>query len=162
MLDFVGQYRREFRFADRLGAMLADPSASIKSQVESGFTALPPGCSITLERVAKERVLAHINAQVRGRREKLIESLKQLRERLERTPTQLEYIETTRLDPRVFYTGDERSTWAGILQGAGLGGTIEEVRALEPYIAPLRATASLTPPGGYGTTMVTGRCGQSV
>ena len=144
VLDFVGQYRREFRFADRLGAMLADPSASIKSQVESGFTALPPGCSITLERVAKERVLAHINAQVRGRREKLIESLKQLRERLERTPTQLEYIETTRLDPRVFYTGDERSTWAGILQGAGLGGAIEEVRVLEPYIAPLRATASLT------------------
>ena len=143
VLDFVGQYRTEFRFADRLAAMLADASASIKSQVESGFTALPPGCSITLESIARQRVLAHINAQTSGRR-KLIESLKQLRERLQRTPTQFEYVEATRIDPRAFYANDERSTWTGILHGANLEATADEVHALEPYIAPLRAIASLT------------------
>ena len=143
VLDFVGQYRKEFRFADRLAALLADPSTSIKSQVESGFTALPPGCSSTLESIARQRVLAHINAQTGGRR-KLIESLKQLRERLQRTPTQFEYVEATRIDPRALYANDERSTWTGILHGATLEATADEVHALKRYIAPLRAVASLT------------------
>jgi superfamily II DNA or RNA helicase/HKD family nuclease len=145
VLDFVGQYRKEFRFSARLGAMLADPSASVESQVEHGFTALPPGCSITLERIAREQVLANIRAQTRSQRERLIESVKRLRERLERTPTQRDYLEATRLDPRVFYAKkDARLSWSGALEGAKLGGTAEDLEAIEPFMVALRAIASIT------------------
>ena len=145
VLDFVGQYRKEFRFADRLGAMLADPSVSIEGQVEAGFTALPPGCSITLERIAREQVLSNIRAQIQSQRARLIESLKRLRERLERTPSMREFIETLRVDPRSFYAKrDARLSWSGILEGAKLGGTIEELDAIEPFMAALRAVASIT------------------
>lgn len=145
VLDFVGLYRKEFRFADRLGAMLADRSVSIEGQVEDGFTALPPGCSITLERVARERVLENIRAQTRSQREQLIEAVKRLRERLERTPTQREYLEATRLDPRVFYVKkDARLSWSGTLVGAGLGGSAEDLSVIEPFMVALRAVASIT------------------
>ncbi|MCX5650819.1 MAG: DUF3427 domain-containing protein [Planctomycetota bacterium] len=145
VLDFVGQYRKEFRFGDRLGAMLADPSVSVEGQVENGFTALPPGCSITLERIARVHVLSNIRAQIRSRRARLIESLKRLRERLERTPSMRDFIETQRVDPRSFYAkSDARLTWSGILEGAKLGGTAEDLGAIKPFLAALRAVASIT------------------
>ncbi len=152
-LDFVGQYRKEFRFAQRLGAMLADESVSVQGQVEYGFTALPPGCSITLERIARERVLANIHAQTRTRRARLIETVQLLRERLERWPTMHESLEATREDPRVFYkTSDARLSWSGVLHGAMRGGDfgVGEVgdpaglAAIKPFVAPLRAIASIT------------------
>jgi hypothetical protein len=125
--------------------MLADRSVSIEGQVEDGFTALPPGCSITLERVARDRVLENIRAQTRSQREQLIEAVKRLRERLERTPTQREYLEATRLDPRVFYVKkDARLSWSGALVGAGLGGSAEDLSVIEPFMVALRAVASIT------------------
>jgi superfamily II DNA or RNA helicase/HKD family nuclease len=145
VLDFVGQYRKEFRFSDRLGAMLADPSVSLEGQVESGFTALPPGCSITLERIARGQVLSNIRAQIRSHRARMIESLKRLRERFERTPSMREFVETQRVDPRSFYAKrDARLTWSGIVEGAKLGGTAEDLDAIKPFLAALRAVASIT------------------
>lgn len=145
VLDFVGQYRKEFRFSERLVAMLADPAASIESQVENGFTALPPGCSITLERIAREQVLANIRAQTRSQRERLIESIKRLRERLERTPSMRDYLEATRIDPRTFYAKrDARLTWSGLLAGASLASDDAEIDGLTPFISSLRAVASIT------------------
>ncbi|MBM3275016.1 MAG: DEAD/DEAH box helicase family protein, partial [Candidatus Sericytochromatia bacterium] len=121
VLDFVGQHRKEFRFSDRLGAMFADQSASIEAQVENGFTALPPGCSISLERIAREQVLANIRAQTSTQRERLIESIKRLRERSGRTPSMRDYLEATRIDPRAFYAKrDARYSWFGLLDDAGL------------------------------------------
>lgn len=145
VLDFVGQYRKEFRFAQRLAAMLADPSASIESQVERGFSALPPGCSITLERIARDEVLANIRAQTRSQRDRLIEAIKRLRERLERTPSMREFIDASRVDPRTFYAKrDARITWSGLIAGAGLGDGTDESAAIEPFIAALRSVATLT------------------
>lgn len=146
VLDFVGHYRREFRFGDRLGALLADRSSSIDTQVRSGFTSLPPGCSVTLERIARDRVLAHIHAQNRvSLNAQLVESFVQLRERLGRAPTQSELIETTGREPRAFYKGDTSSTWAGIVHAAQPAEwTAVDVDSLQPFISALRAVAALT------------------
>lgn len=145
VLDFVGQYRREFRFSERLGAMLADASVSVEGQVEGGFTALPPGCSITFERIAREHVLANIKAQTRTHRAQLIEAVKRVRDRLERLPTQREFLEATRLDPRVFYAKpDARLTWTGVTSIAVSAREIDGIDALVPYISALRAIASVT------------------
>ena len=145
VLDFVGQYRREFRFEDRLGALVSERSASIESQVEKGFTALPPGCSITLERIARERVLENIRSQVRSFRERLIEAVRRLRERIERTPSLRDFVESTRSDPRTFYARkDARTTWSGVVLGAGLGASESALEEIQPFIAPLRALGSIS------------------
>jgi len=145
VLDFVGQHRKEFRFGDRLGAMLADQSVSVESQVEHGFSALPAGCSITLERIAREQVLANIRAQVHSRRVRLIESIKQLRDKLGRTPSMRDYLEATRIDPRTFYAKpDARFSWFGLLDGVGLLDVGDALADVKPFVSALRAIASIT------------------
>jgi hypothetical protein len=90
-------------------------------------------------------VLANIRAQTRNQREQLVEAVKRLRERLERTPSQREYLEATRLDPRVFYAKkDARLSWSGALEGAKLGVAPKELEAIEPFMVALRAVASIT------------------
>lgn len=62
VLDFIGQHRREFRFASRFRALSAMPTANLRMEVESGFPHLPSGCLVQLERVAAERILENIKA----------------------------------------------------------------------------------------------------
>ncbi len=52
VLDFVGHAHRNFRFDLRYRALLTDASVSLERQVEHGFTHLPAGCTIVMERVA--------------------------------------------------------------------------------------------------------------
>ncbi|HEX6514483.1 MAG TPA: DUF3427 domain-containing protein [Nocardioidaceae bacterium] len=58
VLDFIGQHRAEYRFERRYQALVDPAQGDARTQAEAGFPFLPAGCSITLERVARERVLA--------------------------------------------------------------------------------------------------------
>ncbi|MGO1971418.1 MAG: DUF3427 domain-containing protein [Propionibacteriaceae bacterium] len=62
VLDFIGQHRAEYRFAQRFEALVDPAQGSVREQAEAGFPFLPAGCSITLERVTRERVLAALKA----------------------------------------------------------------------------------------------------
>jgi superfamily II DNA or RNA helicase/HKD family nuclease len=57
VLDFIGQHRAEYRFEERFKAMVDPVRGSIREQAENEFPFLPAGCTINLERVARERVL---------------------------------------------------------------------------------------------------------
>ena len=65
VLDFVGQAHRNFRFDLRYRACLTDPSVPLDEQVEHGFTHLPAGCTILMERVARQHVLENIRQSLR-------------------------------------------------------------------------------------------------
>jgi superfamily II DNA or RNA helicase len=60
VLDFVGQAHRRYRLDRKFAALLRNTRRRIDSEIEADFPNLPPGCSIQLERVAKEHVLANI------------------------------------------------------------------------------------------------------
>jgi len=60
VLDFVGQAHRRYRLDRNLAALLRTTRRRIDREIETDFPSLPPGCSIQLERVAKEHVLANI------------------------------------------------------------------------------------------------------
>lgn len=67
VLDFIGQHRAEYRFEQRYRALINPAHGDVRKQAEAGFPFLPAGCSLTLERVARERVLAALKAvAVRG------------------------------------------------------------------------------------------------
>jgi len=60
ILDFVGRHREDFRF-DRLYQILTGLSRfHLIKAVEQGFSQLPPGCHLYLDRVSRERVLASL------------------------------------------------------------------------------------------------------
>lgn len=66
VLDFVGQAHRRYRIDRKLKALLAKRRFNIQREVELDFPHLPAGCSIQLDRVAREYVLANIRENLRN------------------------------------------------------------------------------------------------
>ncbi len=64
VLDFVGQVHRRYRIDRKLKALLSRRRFNIQREVEMDFPHLPAGCSIQLDRVAREHVLANIRANL--------------------------------------------------------------------------------------------------
>lgn len=60
VLDFVGQTHRRYRLDTKYSALLSRRRRRIDREIENDFPHLPPGCSIQLERVARERVLSKV------------------------------------------------------------------------------------------------------
>jgi superfamily II DNA or RNA helicase/HKD family nuclease len=143
VLDFIGQYRQEFRVAERYKDLLSDQTVPLKVQVRDGFVGLPPGCSITLERIARERVMAAIEPAGLGLRQRLIEAAEEMRDRLGRIPTLAEMVRGTGIDLRAFYATSAAGTWTGVRESLNAA-SIGAASSLEPFLAPLQALATLT------------------
>ena len=60
VLDFIGQAHKQYSFEWKFRAMMGQTRRSVQKEIEDGFSALPRGCYIELERVAKETVLENI------------------------------------------------------------------------------------------------------
>ena len=68
VLDFVAAGNRRFSFESRYRALLRTADTGIVRQIMNGFDALPAGCSVTMERVAKETVLENIRQCFTGKK----------------------------------------------------------------------------------------------
>ena len=76
VIDLIGQQHREFRFADRLRAILDPRRGPVQEQIERGFPFLPAGCAMSLDRQSSEIVLDNLRAIARlGRWTALVEDL---------------------------------------------------------------------------------------
>jgi len=68
VIDLIGQHRREFRFEDRLRAILDTRRGPVMKQVEQDFPFLPAGCTVDLDRQSREIVLDNLRAAARRSR----------------------------------------------------------------------------------------------
>lgn len=68
VIDLIGQHRREFRFEDRLRAILDTRRGPIAGQVAADFPFLPAGCTVDLDRQSREIILDSLRAAVRRSR----------------------------------------------------------------------------------------------
>ncbi|MGI8727669.1 MAG: DUF3427 domain-containing protein [Solirubrobacterales bacterium] len=76
VIDMIGQHRREFRFEDRLRAILDIRRGSIQRQVENEFPFLPAGCTVDLDRQSREIILENLRAAAhRSRWNALVDDL---------------------------------------------------------------------------------------
>ncbi len=66
VLDFVGQAHRRYRIDTKLKAVLPKHRFAIDREVELDFPHLPAGCSIQLDRIAREYVLTNIRENLRN------------------------------------------------------------------------------------------------
>ncbi|MBN2808622.1 MAG: DUF3427 domain-containing protein [Deltaproteobacteria bacterium] len=60
VLDFVGQTHRKYRLDTKFTALLSRRRQRIDREIENDFPNLPPGCSVILERIAREHILKKI------------------------------------------------------------------------------------------------------
>jgi len=117
VLDFIGQHRAEYRYEERFRALINPARGSLRVQAEREFPFLPAGCSITLERVARERVLARLK-EVTPRA-----GLTGLKKDLARTQaTSLaEFLGATERTVEQFYSADQRKiSWTRLRRAAAV------------------------------------------
>lgn len=114
VIDMVGQHRKEFRFEDRMRAIVDTRNGPIKEQVEAGFPYLPSGCTIDLDRKSADSILANIKqAAARTRWKQLIDEVK-------RDPEQplAEFLRRQGIAPEHLYRGGH--SWSGLRRAAGV------------------------------------------
>lgn len=60
VLDFVGQARDEYDFENKFRALIGKTNTTVLKEIEQDFPHLPLGCSVVLEKKAKEFILENI------------------------------------------------------------------------------------------------------
>lgn len=68
VLDFIGQYHQQYNFESKFRALMGHTRHSVKEEIMNGFSALPKGCFIQLERVAQQYILENISTAIFSRR----------------------------------------------------------------------------------------------
>ncbi|RZJ73240.1 DEAD/DEAH box helicase [Flavobacterium sp.] len=72
VLDFVGNARPEYDFEMKFRALIGKTNSSVQKEVEDEFPHLPLGCSIILEKKAKEHILENIRRATSTNRKQLL------------------------------------------------------------------------------------------
>ena len=75
VLDFIGQANKKYNFAMKFEAIAGKGRKSLRKQVEEGFSNLPRGCYIELEKYAKEYILENLK-QSDNNKKTLIEQVR--------------------------------------------------------------------------------------
>ena len=78
VLDFIGQHREEYKFDPVLSALTGLPRAKLRTSIENDFPLLPSGCAVTLDRVAREQIIASLKRTVGGGAKSLAAEVAQL------------------------------------------------------------------------------------
>ncbi|THF84450.1 DUF3427 domain-containing protein [Cohnella fermenti] len=68
VLDFIGQAHQEYNFQDKFRALIGHTKHSVQHYVENGFSTLPRGSFIQLEKQAKAYILGNLKQAVVNRR----------------------------------------------------------------------------------------------
>lgn len=112
VLDFVAQVNRQFDFTSRLRELCVRRDKNLKDQVNNGFTILPFGCSIYMERVAKERILSNISSAIYN-----VNRLERELRNYDGVPTLSQFVAGIGQDVRLLYR--RQNCWTTLKRRAG-------------------------------------------
>lgn len=104
VLDFVGQQHKEYSFESKFRGMVGKTHTRIKDELENDFPHLPLGCSITLERTAKEIILNNLSRAYRGGLKSLLAAIKRFKVDYALVPSLSSFVEMTEIGLQKIYT----------------------------------------------------------
>lgn len=112
VLDFIAQANRKYDFASRFRALTLHPEKNIQKQIKEGFTLLPLGCSIVMEKKARQYILDNITSAIynKARIVKEINTYTPL-------PTISQFLGNNNQDIRALYQGS--NCWSSLKRAAG-------------------------------------------
>ncbi|HLP38355.1 DUF3427 domain-containing protein [Lacibacter sp.] len=76
VLDFVGNARPEYDFEGKFRALVGKTTTSVQKEIEDDFPHLPLGCTIVLEKKAKDTILMNIKKATSPNRNQLLNKIK--------------------------------------------------------------------------------------
>lgn len=115
VLDFIGRAHGRFRFDRRYRALTGATRAGVRQAIEQGFPYLPAGCSLQLDRVARDVVLENVRQAIGSTRRSLVEELRSLG----RDVALAEFLGETDLELEDVYRFSGLS-WSALRRAAGL------------------------------------------
>ncbi|KXK62205.1 restriction endonuclease subunit R [Micromonospora rosaria] len=115
VLDFIGGQHANFRFDLRWRALTGVSRRAVREAVEQDFPALPSGCHVQLDRVAKDVVLANLKSALPNSRRALVAELRQLGD-----VTLATFLTETGLEIEDVYRSATLGGWTGLRRAAGL------------------------------------------
>ena len=120
VLDFVGNTRPEYNFENKFRALIGKTSTPVRKEVEDNFPHLPLGCSIVLEKKAKEIILSNIIAATSLNHNQLIQKI-QLFQNQATFPLNLRnFIEFYDLPLQFIYKKNRKFGWKRLCQMANV------------------------------------------
>ena len=112
VLDFVAQANRKYDFASLFRALTLQPEKNIQKQIKDGFTLLPFGCSIVMEKKARQYILDNIASAIynKNRIVKEINTYTTI-------PSLTQFLDNNGQDIRILYQGS--NCWSSLKRAAG-------------------------------------------
>ena len=137
VLDFVGQYRENFRFDLLYGSITGLSKKEVFEGVEKGFGKLPAGCHIQLEKQARENILSSIKQAVNQNWKKLqTELLAHISLKPDGQTTSSNFLYEQQLELTDIYkkkADKSKSGWTNLKRAAGIIQT--EASSEEEYLS---------------------------
>jgi len=116
VLDFVGQSHKNFRYDLRFNALNTNSKSRIDEELKEDFPHLPAGCSIQLERKAKERILKNIQESFFKNKPRIIQHIRSFVSDTGLKLTLNNFLNYYRMKPDEIY---KRGTWSRLCVLAG-------------------------------------------
>jgi hypothetical protein len=120
VLDFVGNARPEYNFENKFRALIGKTSTPVKKEVEDNFPHLPLGCSIILERKAKEFILSNIAAATALNQNQLILKVKTFQHQTTLPLNLKNFTEFFDIPLQLIYKQSRKFGWKRLCQMAGI------------------------------------------
>ena len=111
VLDFIGQANKNYRFEEKFTALLSNTNRSIAGEIQHGFTAVPHGCYVQLEKKARTAILANLKASLNNR-QGLIQKIRTFTADSGQPLTLANFLHYHRLDIRQLYRKNSQESFA--------------------------------------------------
>ena len=117
VLDFVGNARPEYDFEHKFRALVGKTHTSIVKEIEDEFPHLPLGCSIILEKKAKDIILKNIKNAIGFNRNQLISKIQNYKHQSFLPLTLKNFIEIKDISIELIY---KKGGWSRLCADAGV------------------------------------------
>ena len=119
VLDFIGAHRVQYRLDLKLGVLSGSPRGELLKNLDSGFPYLPSGVTISLDKIARENVLANIKSQIAPKLNTLVREIAEIG-----SSNLSVYLEKSAREPWEIYRL-RKASWTALKAQAGLCGVSE-------------------------------------
>jgi hypothetical protein len=119
VLDFVGNSRPEYNFENKFRALIGKTSTTVLNEIEDNFPHLPLGCSVILEKKAKEIILENIKKATAVNRKQIINKIKNYKHQTTLPFNLKNFLKINNLKIQMIYKNNSHS-WKRLCQRAGI------------------------------------------
>jgi superfamily II DNA or RNA helicase len=119
VLDFVGNARPEYNFENKFRALIGKTTTNVQKEIEANFPHLPLGCSIVLEKKAKEIILKNIISATNFSRDQIIKKIRHFGHQTNLPLNLKNFLKISNLPLQAIYKNNQGG-WMRLCQQAGV------------------------------------------